>query len=64
MLMKLLGNGFEKFINEVGNILETVLVVLSLLLFVLSTVILQSTVIDLLGILRLFRVIKCLFSSH
>jgi hypothetical protein len=39
MMVKLLGHGFEKFVSQGGNLLETALIGLCLILFALSGVI-------------------------
>ena len=62
IIIKLLGHGFERFVNQVGYLLETGLVGICLILFALSDVINQATLIELLSLIRIFRVCDYLFS--
>lgn len=61
ILVKLLGHGIEKFMAQTGNILELGLGLISLILLMLYTVISPSTLIEILGLVRIFRVIINIF---
>lgn len=55
--MRLIGTGIEKFTSQLGNVLELGLACLYILLLSLIRVIDDSVLIELLGFLRIFRVI-------
>ena len=60
-MIKILGHGIERFMAQTGNLLELGLGIISLILLMLYSVINGSTLLEMLGLVRIFRVIIKLF---